>query len=83
MFFDILALLKLRNYDHALVEAELNDLADEKYRLSQQAKLRWVDFYYNKALARPLIVAIVLHMTQQFSGRIFLMVSLTFLSSIW
>jgi len=63
-----LALLRLRNYDEDQVEQELNEFEEEKQRLSQLAKVKWLDFVYVKALRRPLIVAIVLQCTQQFSG---------------
>ena len=60
--------MKLRENDVALVEAELETLENEKYMLSQQAKLKWSDFWNDKSLLRPLIVTIVLQMSQQFSG---------------
>ena len=61
-------LMKLRENDVALVEAELETLENEKYMLSQQAKVKWSDFWNDKSLFRPLIVTIVIQMSQQFSG---------------
>ena len=60
--------MKLRENDEALVEAELETLENEKYMLSQQAKVKWSDFWNDKSLFRPLIVTIVIQMSQQFSG---------------
>jgi hypothetical protein len=60
--------MKLRENDVALVEAELETLENEKYMLSQQAKVKWSDFWNDKSLFRPLIVTIVIQMSQQFSG---------------
>ena len=62
-------MLKLRNHDEEQVESELNDLEQEKFRLQQLAEIRWLDFIYVRALRRPLIVTIVIQMTQQFSGK--------------
>ena len=62
-------MLKLRNHDEEQVESELNDLEQEKFRLQQLAEIRWLDFIYVRALRRPLIVTIVILMTQQFSGK--------------
>ena len=41
------ALLNLRNNDSALVDSELQALEDEKYRLSQQAIVKWKDFWFD------------------------------------
>ena len=62
-------MLKLRNHDEEQVEIELNDLEQEKFQLQQLAEIRWLDFIYVRALRRPLIVTIVIQMTQQFSGK--------------
>lgn len=58
-------LMKLRNYDQTLVQAELDNLDNEKFRLSQQAKVKWSDFWTDESLRRPLIVTIVIQMSQQ------------------
>ena len=60
--------MKLRENDVALVEAELETLENEKHMISQQAKVKWSDFWNDKSLFRPLIVTIVIQMSQQFSG---------------
>ena len=62
--------MKLRNNDATLVDAELENLEKEKYVLSQQAKVKWSDFWNEKSLFRPLIVTIVIQMSQQFSGNL-------------
>ncbi len=62
--------MKLRNNDAILVDAELENLEKEKYVLSQQAKVKWSDFWNEKSLFRPLIVTIVIQMSQQFSGNL-------------
>jgi hypothetical protein len=60
--------MKLRENDVALVEAELETLENEQHLLSQQSKVKWSDFWNDKSLFRPLIVTIVIQMSQQFSG---------------
>lgn len=61
-------LIKLRDNDTDLVEAELESLENEKYRIAKQKKVNWSDFWTNTSLRRPLIVTIVIQMSQQFSG---------------
>ena len=61
--------MKIRNNDENQVEAELNKLSVEKYNLSLLPTIKWSDFVFSRALRRPLIVTIMLQMTQQFSGR--------------
>ena len=68
--FKYQVLMKLRNNDATLVDAELENLEKEKYILSQQAKVKWSDFWNEKSLFRPLIVTIVIQMSQQFSGNL-------------
>jgi hypothetical protein len=68
--FKYQVLMKLRNNDAILVDAELENLEKEKYVLSQQAKVKWSDFWNEKSLFRPLIVTIVIQMSQQFSGNL-------------
>ena len=62
--------MKLRQNDVTLVEAELESLENEKFLLSQQAKVKWSDFWNEKSLFRPLVVTIVIQMSQQFSGNL-------------
>jgi hypothetical protein len=65
------ALSNLRGYQaqsHQLVQYEMNMLADEKKKLSQQKKVGWMDFFKVRTLLRPLIVAVCVHISQQLSG---------------
>ena len=62
------ALMKLRDGNAQLVDNEMQQLADEKYRLSQQSEIAWSDFWTKRTLMRPLIVACVLQLSQQLSG---------------
>ena len=64
-------MLKLRNSDQSIVQVELKNLAEEKQQLLQQVKIKWSDFLYVRALRRPLLVTIVLQITQQFSGGVY------------
>jgi SP family facilitated glucose transporter-like MFS transporter 3 len=61
-------LLKLRDHDSRLVNAEIEDLADEKLRISQQAKVSWADMVKKPSLRRALVVTVVLQLSQQLSG---------------
>ena len=67
----ILALFKLRNGNAELVEAEMVALKIERNRLSSLASLKWKDFIFNHTLRRPLVVAIVIQMSQKFGGNCF------------
>lgn len=62
------ALTKLRNNDMRLVEAEIEALQEEKDKFSKLAKVKWGDFINVKTLKRPLIVALVLQLSQKFGG---------------
>jgi hypothetical protein len=64
----ILALMKLRSSNNRLVDNEIAELADEQLKQSQQVKVKWSDFVTKVSLRRPLIVAMVIQMSQQFSG---------------
>lgn len=61
--------MKLRSNNNRLVENEIAALADEQLKLSQQVKVKWSDFVSKVSLRRPLIVAVVIQMSQQFSGK--------------
>ncbi len=61
-------MLKLRNYDAVLIENEIDELKNERERLSLQSQVRWSEFLYVKSLRRPLIVTIVIQLSQQLSG---------------
>ena len=54
-----------------LVESEIKELEEEKERLSQQTKVKWSEFWTRKTLRRPLIVTVVIQMSQQLSGKLF------------
>jgi hypothetical protein len=60
--------MKLRNNNQQLVENELEELTTEKDRLALQAQVKWSEFWTVKTLRRPLIVTVVLQMSQQLSG---------------
>ncbi len=63
------ALIKLRGFNNlSLVQNELDELEEEKMQLSNQTEFKWSDFIEKKYLFRPLIVTIVIQMSQQFSG---------------
>lgn len=62
------ALLKLRNYDTVLIDNEIDELKNERERLSLQSQVRWSEFFQVKSLRRPLIVTIVIQLSQQLSG---------------
>lgn len=61
-------LLKLRDNDERLVNAEINDMKDEKARMDQQEKITWGDMFKRVELRRALVVTVVIQMSQQFSG---------------
>ena len=51
-------LLKLRAGDSELVQAELEELADEMQRANQEAAITWSDMFRKVSLRRALIVTI-------------------------
>jgi SP family facilitated glucose transporter-like MFS transporter 3 len=61
-------LLKLRENDERLVQAEIDDLADEKQRIAQQDQVTWGDMVRRPSLRRALVVTVVLQLSQQLSG---------------
>ncbi len=62
------ALKKLRGNNKSLIKNELDSYEVERLEKANQKVLTWSDFYTNDFLRRPLIVTIVLQMSQQFSG---------------
>jgi hypothetical protein len=52
----------------ALVRNELAQLEEERESIARQTMFQWGDFLKKKSLYRPLIVTIVIQMSQQFSG---------------
>ncbi len=61
-------LLKLRDDDSRLVQAEIDDLCEEKERSSQQKSVTWGDMLTKPSLRRALVVTVVLQLSQQLSG---------------
>ena len=51
-----------------LVNNEIEDLIEEKHRLSLQNEVNWSDMFSRRHLARPLLVTIGVQMLQQLSG---------------
>lgn len=62
------ALLKFQNYDRVLVDQELEELNVEKLKVAQDASVTWSDFWTKERLRKPLFVALVIQISQQFSG---------------
>lgn len=62
------ALKKFRNQNQSLVEEELEELEQEKEKLTSESKVKWLDFWNKNNLRRPLIVALIIQISQQFSG---------------
>ncbi|CAF0733414.1 unnamed protein product [Brachionus calyciflorus] len=63
-----LALKKFRNGNELLVNEELDELEQEKEKLSLEPQVKWGDFLSKENLRRPLVVALVIQISQQFSG---------------
>ncbi|CAN5951164.1 unnamed protein product, partial [Sphagnum jensenii] len=61
-------LKKLRNNNVDLINYELNELKIEKEIRLHQTDTPWRSFFTNRSLYRPLIVAIGIQISQQFSG---------------
>lgn len=51
-----------------LVRNELEQLEEERETIARQTLFQWGDFLKKKYLYRPLVVTIVIQMSQQFSG---------------
>jgi SP family facilitated glucose transporter-like MFS transporter 1 len=64
-----LVLLKLRNYDEAVVNAEIEELAEEKEKISNTRSVTWGDMFTSVSLRRALLVTVVIQMSQQLSGK--------------
>lgn len=63
------ALIKLRGIDNlSLVQNEIEQLDNEKISQANQEMFKWADFLKKKYLFRPLVVTLVIQMSQQFSG---------------
>lgn len=52
----------------ALIDDELESYEEEKIQLANQKQVSWLDFWNVDYLRRPLVVTIVIQMSQQFSG---------------
>lgn len=62
-------MIKLRGSKNiGLVRNELEQLEEERETIARQTLFQWGDFLKKKYLYRPLIVTIVIQMSQQFSG---------------
>ena len=65
----LVALIKLRGKNNlSLVENELEQLEEEKWNLSKQTEFAWSDFWKKTYLFRPMVVTVVIQLSQQFSG---------------
>lgn len=63
------ALVKLRKNNRVLVDNELKSYEEEQKELACQEEFKWSDFINISYLRRPLVVTIMLQMSQQFSGK--------------
>ena len=62
------ALRKLRGNNSSLIKNELASYEVERREKAEQKEFSWMDFYILDDLRRPLVVTVVLQMSQQFSG---------------
>lgn len=62
------ALIKLHNHDRVLVDEELEELKEEKIKLSENPHATWGDFLTKERLRKPLFVALLIQISQQLSG---------------
>lgn len=58
--------MKLRDNDEELVDNELNEIQKEK--ASHVQKASWLDLFKKEHLLKPLIVTIMVQMSQQLTG---------------
>ncbi len=63
-----IALRKLRGNNNSLIMNELASYEVERREKAKQKEFSWSDFYSTDFLRRPLVVTIVLQMSQQLSG---------------
>ncbi|CAF0733335.1 unnamed protein product [Brachionus calyciflorus] len=61
-------LKRLRGYNENLVNAEMKMLQDEKIAMDSQKEVSWGDLFTVPSLRHPLIIAVCIHIAQQFSG---------------
>ena len=60
---------KLRGkYESELVKNEIEQLEIESQMLKNENEVEWLDFFRKSYLRRPIIVAIIIHLSQQLSG---------------
>lgn len=55
--------------NQVLIENELNSYESEKLGLELKSTVNWSDFFREASLRRPLVVAVVINMSQQLSGK--------------
>ncbi|CAF0733287.1 unnamed protein product [Brachionus calyciflorus] len=61
-------LKRLRGNDENLINAEMKLLQDEKIAMDSQKEVSWGDLFTVPSLRHPLIIAVCIHIAQQFSG---------------
>ncbi|CAF1139518.1 unnamed protein product, partial [Brachionus calyciflorus] len=61
-------LKRLRGNDENLINAEIKILDDEKIAMDSQKEVSWGDLFTVPSLRHPLIIAVCIHIAQQFSG---------------
>lgn len=61
-------MLKLRNHDTELVDNEIHVLEEERAEMLSRKQVRWHDVFIKPSLRHPLIIAVCIHIAQQFSG---------------
>jgi MFS family permease len=63
------ALVKLRGAENmTLVKRELELLENEKKTKQNKPNVSWLDLFRDKSLRHPLLIAFLMHFSQQFSG---------------
>ncbi|RNA10267.1 solute carrier family facilitated glucose transporter member 1-like [Brachionus plicatilis] len=62
------SLVKFRNHDRVLIDEELEELKEEKAKTADNPHAAWSDFWTIERLRKPLFVALMIQVSQQFSG---------------
>ncbi len=63
------ALARLRDVSFDETSQEMEQLEAEKRFIEGQVRVEWIEFYRQKPLRKALIVALGVHVCQQFSGK--------------
>ncbi len=66
LFLLLLVLTRLRGHSH--VEDDIREMKEEALKMSMEKKVSILELFRNSAFRQPIIIAIILQLSQQLSG---------------